>query len=321
MWYGLLRRAAAAIVVALAVADVLLYNYAAIQALVRPAVPHARFALFGDPQIEGDAKIAREPTTGKYDLAVNDYYLRHVYQSTLAAFRPHYAVTMGDIFSSQWVSKQEHARRLARYRRISGEGEAVKSPGANEAAQPLPLPQRGAHKYLHLAGNHDIGYGDETRPYHIDRFVSSFGPLNRAWTARVGGSAHRFAIVNAMHLDGTRHAQFRNETWHFLRALAGRRAEDAGVPLVLFLHIPLSKPAGICVDAPATALRDGFVRYQDYVSPAASAYLLHCLAPTLIFAGHDHDGCLAAYMVRRHAAQPVPLGGTGRALRSSGDLC
>ncbi|KAJ2765643.1 hypothetical protein IWQ57_004697, partial [Coemansia nantahalensis] len=158
MWYGLLRRAAAAIVVALAVADVLLYNYAAIQALVRPAVPHARFALFGDPQIEGDAKIAREPTTGKYDLAVNDYYLRHVYQSTLAAFRPHYAVTMGDIFSSQWVSKQEHARRLARYRRISGEGEAVKSPGANEAAQPQPLPQRGAHKYLHLAGNHDIGY-------------------------------------------------------------------------------------------------------------------------------------------------------------------
>ncbi|KAJ1735595.1 hypothetical protein LPJ61_000472 [Coemansia biformis] len=303
-----LWHAAAAIVLALGAASVYLLNYATFLALFHPPAPHVRFALFGDPQIEGDAKLAREPTTGKYDLLVNDHYLHHIYRSTIAAFRPNYAVTMGDIFSSQWVSRQEHARRLARYRWISGEGEARRDQGD-------------AHEYLHLAGNHDIGYGDETRPYHIDRFVRSFGPLNREWTVDVGGRPHQFAIINAMNLDGTRHSQFRNETWDFVRMLADKRARRPDIPLALFLHIPLSKPGSLCVGSPETRYSSGFVRYQDYVSPAASAYLLHCLAPTLVLNGHDHEGCLSAYTVERSSGQPVALGASGATLRVSDDLC
>ncbi|KAJ2782570.1 hypothetical protein H4R18_002199 [Coemansia javaensis] len=315
------RLAAAAAALALGAANAYFVKYAAVHALFHPP-SDVRFNLYGDPQIEGDAKLAREPTTGRYDLLVNDYYLRHVYRATLAAFEPHYAVTMGDLFSSQWVSAREHALRVARFRWITGEADAQPAAATAKDGAVQPLPARGAHEYLHLAGNHDIGYGSETRPFHIRRFADSFGPLNMHWAVEVAGHRHHFAVVNAMNLDPTRHAHFRNETWRFVRGLARRRAEQPDVPLALFLHIPLSKPAGVCVESPVSRhTDDGFVRYQDYLSPAASAYLLHCLAPTLVLNGHDHAGCVATHAVRPRAEHPAALGASGRALHAAPDLC
>ncbi|PIA15293.1 hypothetical protein COEREDRAFT_44983, partial [Coemansia reversa NRRL 1564] len=255
--------------------------------------------LYGDPQIEGDAKLRREPIMGRYDLLVNDYYLRHVYMSTIAAFQPQYVVTMGDIFSSQGVRKAEYYKRIERFNWISGRN---KTPHK-------PIHTHKAHAHLFLAGNHDIGYGAETRPYHINRYVNNFGPINREWMVDFDDNRaresvhglHQFAILNAMNLDFTQNAQFRNDTWSFLKRLASERAKHPAVPLVLLLHIPLSKPSDICVAEPETRYRNGSVHYQDYLSPVTSAYLLHCLAPTLIFNGHDHNGCLSAHSIPEHA--------------------
>ncbi|KAJ2790089.1 hypothetical protein H4R20_007073, partial [Coemansia guatemalensis] len=277
-----------------------------------------RFNLYGDPQIEGDAKLAREPKMGRYDLLVNDYYLRHIYMSTVAAFQPQYVVTMGDIFSSQWVRKAEYYKRIERFNWISGRSTALNK----------PVHTRTSHAHLFLAGNHDIGYGAETRPYHINRYVNNFGPLNSEWMVDIDynrarksvGGLHQFAILNAMNLDLTENTQFRNETWSFVERLAAKRARHPEIPLALLLHIPLSKPGGICVLEPETRYRNGSVHYQDYLSPVTSAYLLHCLTPTLIFNGHDHHGCLSAYSVKHSTVQPVPLGDSGKQLQYSEDL-
>ncbi|KAJ2473316.1 hypothetical protein GGI02_000939 [Coemansia sp. RSA 2322] len=268
-----------------------------------------RFNLYGDPQIEGDAKLSREPATGKYDLLVNDYYQHHVYKATIAAFCPHYVVTMGDIFSSQWVSKDEYNRRLQRFRWISHQIDSSNRP------------TRSNHIYYYMAGNHDIGYGEETEAYHINRFASNFGPLNTEWLTRVDGKLHRFAILNAMNLDKTRHAEYRAQAWSFVKHLAAERQQNPEIPLILFSHIPLHKQADACTAAAGTRYLDGFVEYQDYLSPTTSAYLLHCLAPVFVLSGHDHDGCRAAHTVKADAGYGIALGNSGKLLRLSKDLC
>ncbi|KAJ2453219.1 hypothetical protein EV183_002373 [Coemansia sp. RSA 2336] len=296
---SLVRRAAFAFLVVLGAANVYFYNYAALLALGYPRAD-IRFNLYGDPQIEGDAKLTREPRTGKYDLLVNDYYLHHVYTATLAAFKPQYVVTMGDMFSSQWVNKEEYYRRIARLKWITNWSDH----------QP---------EFMFLAGNHDIGYGAETRQYHINRYTNNFGPLNHEWMVNNGSSAGRpvqFALLNAMHLDSTREARYRESAWDFVLHLAARRALHPETPLVLFLHIPLDKPSGVCTASPTTVFKDAHVKYQDYLSPTTTAFLLHCLSPTLVFNGHDHEGCLAAHIVRRALEQPAT-----QRLQTSGDLC
>ncbi|KAJ1752024.1 hypothetical protein LPJ79_001547 [Coemansia sp. RSA 1821] len=296
---GLVRRAAFAFVVVLGAANVYFYNYAALLALSHPR-SDIRFNLYGDPQIEGDAKLTREPRTGKYDLLINDYYLHHVYTATMAAFKPQYVVTMGDMFSSQWVNKEEYYKRIARLKWITDWSDAPP-------------------EFMFLAGNHDIGYGAETRQYHINRYTNNFGPLNYEWTVNNSSSTGRpvqFALLDAMHLDSTRETQYRESAWGFVLRLAARRALNPEIPFVLFLHIPLDKPGGVCTASPATVYKDAYVKYQDYLSPTTTAFLLHCLSPTLVFNGHDHEGCLAAHRVRRTLKQPAT-----QFLHTSGDLC
>ncbi|KAI8325018.1 hypothetical protein GQ54DRAFT_302267 [Martensiomyces pterosporus] len=223
---------------------------------------------------------------------------------------------MGDIFSSQWVDTEEYYKRIRRFKWISHQTDSRNRPVS------------GKHIYLTLAGNHDIGYGEETESYHINRYVNNFGPLNREWIidVRQNGTSsdsrpHRVAILNAMNLDKTRNEQYRRQTWGFVRQLAAARRQTPDVPLILFLHIPLNKPGGVCVDLPETRYLNGFVDYQDYLSPVTSAYLLHCLAPTLVFNGHDHSGCLSAYSVDSTVKAPIVLSSTSRVINHIDDLC
>ncbi|KAJ2664507.1 hypothetical protein IWW48_000760 [Coemansia sp. RSA 1200] len=303
-----LFRAAVAFLTALGVFDLYFYNYARIHALFQQT-PSIRFNLYGDPQIEGDAKLQREPRTGKFDIIINDYYLHYVYGSTIAAFKPNYVITMGDIFSSQWVKQSEYDKRIERFKWIS-----QRVDGRNNTI-------RSNHTNMYMAGNHDVGYGYETRAYHIRRFEDNFGPLNRKWTVDIDGRTHRMVILNAMNLDKTRMRQYREDAWDFVHGLVADIADQPDVPLILFLHIPFHKPDGVCVTSAKTEHRNGFVRYQDYLSPTTSAYLLHCLSPVLVFNGHDHNGCVAGHSVHASAGNHLKLGDSGKVLQSGSDMC
>ncbi|KAJ1932068.1 hypothetical protein FBU59_006495, partial [Linderina macrospora] len=293
---GVLRRLAAAYAIILTIVNLYFSNYARLHALLHPR-SDIRFNLYGDPQIEGDAKLNREPTTGKYDLLFNDYYLRHVYKSTIKAFNPQYVMTMGDIFSCQWVSREEYYRRLHRFKWISYQ--------EDELNNTIPS----SHIHYTMAGNHDIGYGEETEPYHIARYTNNFGPLNLDFhvSAGEGKPLHHVAILNAMNLDKSRNKEYQAEVWEFVNKLADDRRENPEIPLLLFLHIPLSKPDGVCIDVAKTKYFDGFVSYQDFLSPTTSAYLLHCLKPTFVFNGHDHRGCVAAHRVVDSSSLKIEL--------------
>jgi hypothetical protein len=62
---------------------------------------------------------------------------------------------------------------------------------------------------------------------------------------------------------------------------------------VLIKHIPLHKEAGFCFDGPLLEESpwSGVLR-QNFISPAATQWLLEHLRPVLILNGHDHEGCV-----------------------------
>ncbi|KAI7830975.1 hypothetical protein BX661DRAFT_223752 [Kickxella alabastrina] len=263
VWLRRIRSLSVVYTVVLVAANLYFYNYAKILSVFHPrflenVASDIRFNLYGDPQIEGDAKLQRQPWVGRLDLLINDYYLHHVYKSTISAFRPRYAVTMGDIFSSQWVSRAEYYTRIHRFKWISNQIDARNN-----------TIDGGDHRHFYLAGNHDIGMvrrpGIPHQPLH-----QQLWPAKSEWLVDIDGTVTMInmttnatvVVLNAMNLDATRVEKYRHEVWDF----------------------------------PTIILDDGFVAYQDYLSPVTSAYLLHCLKPTIVFNGHDHNGCLATHV-------------------------
>jgi len=100
----------------------------------------ARILFLADPQMEGDSRIIRQGKYGELDLAVNDYYFRHIVSNLLYYLNPMCVFVLGDLFSSQSISDQEFAKRLERYRWIF---------------QNVDVP------LYNITGNHDVGYAAE----------------------------------------------------------------------------------------------------------------------------------------------------------------
>jgi hypothetical protein len=53
-----------------------------------------------------------------------------------------------------------------------------------------------------MAGNHDIGYGDDMNREWINRFEAAFGAVNRIFKSK--SSKLFVSVINTMVLDGTR---------------------------------------------------------------------------------------------------------------------
>ncbi|CAG8530248.1 1925_t:CDS:2 [Paraglomus occultum] len=227
--------------------------------------PSTRILFLADPQLEGDAKLARQGKIGELDLAFNDYYFRHVYTSFVSPFSlfgppPTHVVLLGDLFSSQWIDDVEFEKRVERFKWIFGDNNYN-------------------HHLVNLSGNHDIGYGRDMTPSPPE---------------------HIFAVINSQNVDGPAWDEaLRSETWAFLNELAAERERDNyKTPLVLLTHIPLHKEAGLCVDEPLV-LYDEFnhIIEQNHFTSNATDFILTKLRPRFIFAGHDHRGCDVTYDV------------------------
>ncbi|KAG0283995.1 hypothetical protein BGZ98_006078, partial [Dissophora globulifera] len=181
------------------VCTVVLQNYARLSCHWQWRTQDAflRMAVFADPQMEGDAKIARLGKRALVDLAFNDAYMRHVYQSmiapswttpldTLSSYlssfspfsssaatttaRPTHATVLGDLFSSQWIDDIEFNVRLARFRSIF----------------PDPtLLNQGGPVLINITGNHDIGYGYDISQARVERWEEVFGKSNFVTSVKV----------------------------------------------------------------------------------------------------------------------------------------
>ncbi|KAF8532530.1 Metallo-dependent phosphatase-like protein, partial [Gautieria morchelliformis] len=160
----------------------------------------------------------------------------------------------------------------------------------------------------YVPGNRDVGLGSSrTFSAHArDRFEASFGPTNQLLTL----GNHTLVLLDAPALveeDYRRHgARAKFSDWlgidggsiDFVKSVAITYAHVSSGPhdhpVVLFSHIPLSRPDG----ASCGPLREhGNIRrgvgrgYQSLMGRETSKFLLEYTSPAVIFSADDHDYC------------------------------
>ncbi|KAK9235663.1 Metallo-dependent phosphatase-like protein [Lipomyces kononenkoae] len=247
-----------------------------------------RLLLFGDPQIRGASSSASLRT--QLDIFGNDHYLGHIYSTLVARLDPTHVIVAGDLFSSQWISDEEFDVRVRRYKNRIFRHRGTK-------VTPAPL-------LLNLPGNHDIGYAHDVIDTRVRRFENNFGQLNFV----VKDGDFRIVVFNSMSLDGSlddnEHGQasFTRDVRTFLEEQMKVNFDGT---TILATHVPLYKPAGVCIDKPYFSYyRDKsarLIREQNMLSEETSQWLLDGFFGVgragrgVIINGHDHDGCLVRH--------------------------
>ena len=138
-------------------------------------------------------------------------------------------------------------------------------------------------------------------PERLDRWERIFGPTNFAVNLNVGERCLRLIILNNLNMDGPATFQdLQAETYEFIEGVSSLPKPDA---LILFTHIPLSKPGGICVDNPSIEYwwENGPIHEQNHLSKFSSSWIMDAfftsnetasgMLPGVIVNGHDHEGC------------------------------
>ena len=222
-------------------------------------------------------------TRKRIDLLGNDYYLAHIYRTLHWWSQPTHVTVLGDLLGSQWIDDDEFIRRGRRYwdrvfeNSIRVEDEIMEEVASQEV---LGADPSWAQRIINIAGNHDIGYAGDFSEARLDRFESMFGKANWDVTFTLSASpspregngsaassasnegssessaapAIRLIVLNTMNLDGPAISpELQSQTYshindHFIAT--SRPVEDRSTFTILLTHIPLYKPAGVCVDAP-----------------------------------------------------------------------
>jgi hypothetical protein len=307
-------------------------------------VAEFRLLTLADPQLEGDTSLlryrrrARTPealegmtvterikeeisaavSEGKkygkmLDLWGNDLYLKHVYGTVKKYTRPSHVAVVGDLVGSQWIGDEEFARRGERFWKIFYDAQPV----THELVEAGHADsEEWARRVIVLPGNHDVGYAGDVTRRRLQRFEDTFGrynyrlsfhpPRNSSFAVSDPPPELRVAVLNSLTLDTPILDQsLADESYQFIDSLLKNNTVLPSQATVLLTHLPLHKPAGVCVDAPQVKLFDqksgGGIRSQNFVSETVSNLLkewvfgfprgLDGKSRGIIATGHDHEGC------------------------------
>ncbi|CCX10834.1 Similar to Protein TED1; acc. no. P40533 [Pyronema omphalodes CBS 100304] len=306
-----------------------------------------RLLTLADPQLEGDTtlrKYTRRPrslselehlslservklqisdallATKRYgkilDLWGNDLYLSHVYRTMKRYTGPTHITVLGDQLGSQWISDTEFQKRSTRFWKIFSDATMVTE--ADLAAGHADGVEW-KNKLIMMPGNHDVGYAGDINRYRLNRYTNAFGPFNYYLTYHPPDNSSfttreppelRLAVLNSLTLDAPIWDQsLQDESYAFLDGLMKNKSLYSTQATVLLTHLPLHKPAGVCVDGPEVILFEkrngGGIRSQNFVSDTVSNLVKGwvfgypggnepgsgSMPRGLIMTGHDHEGC------------------------------
>ncbi|EIW63035.1 uncharacterized protein TRAVEDRAFT_69187 [Trametes versicolor FP-101664 SS1] len=253
-------------------------------------VPPTHVLLVADPQIlDHRSYPERPPWLMRLSQFIVDLNIRKSWRAVLRR-RPEQVVFLGDMMDNGRVdmSDDEYGRYVRRFRSIFAHDERL------------------AMHYM--PGNHDIGLGVSSPSYRFsdlarERYLSSFGPLNQ----RITLGNHTVLLIDAPSLvdeerartaSGASYSEWAaahsDSTTAFVQAF-GRNADlSESDGLILFTHVPLSRPEGTSCGPlrERGTLRQGRgLGYQNLLTPQASQFLLQNIRPAIIFGGDDHDYC------------------------------
>ncbi|KAI1796433.1 Metallo-dependent phosphatase [Ganoderma leucocontextum] len=261
-----------------------------LQTSTTPATLPTHVLVVADPQILDHRSYPdRSPWLTRLSQFMVDLNMRKSWRAVLRQ-GPQTVVFLGDMMDNgrYAMSDDEYERYFRRFKSIFA------------ADEHLPV--------YYLPGNHDIGLGASSPRYQfsdraVERYVSHFGALNERTTF----GDHTVYMIDAPGLVdedreraavGISYAQWAqsrpNRTVAFLQSSAQDASADPEQPILLFTHVPLSRPEG----TDCGPLRErGTIRqgrglgYQNLLSAQASLLVLQSLRPAIIFSGDDHDYC------------------------------
>ncbi|KAG9713707.1 hypothetical protein KCU73_g16433, partial [Aureobasidium melanogenum] len=223
------------------------------------------------------------------------------------------------LLGSQWISNHEFDRRADRFwNRVFVGAHFWKHELPEEELGDTPvwdfvdnLNASRAPALLNVAGNHDIGYAGDIDHHRIHRFERAFGQVN--WRIRIPLSSPSSNLTTQLHLVNLNSMNLDNPAWNqdlhrathdYLDSIVddtiARNPQDA---VILLTHVPLYKPAGVCVDPPFFSYFEphhgGGIREQNHLSRQSSDKILNGLfkLPSgikragIVLNGHDHEGC------------------------------
>ncbi|KAL9653832.1 hypothetical protein ABK040_012893 [Willaertia magna] len=269
-----------------------------------------RIVLIADPQMEGDGRVYHEGTYGQLNNDFNDLFYHFIFQNVYYFKRPDHVYMLGDLFSSQYIDNEEFSKRLTRYRKNFSPIHTRILPNvllSNPFFSSLIINEKDNIPFMfNLTGNHDVGYGVEVNQYRMNRFTLAFGPQNRKDILFRNKKKEVWSvIINSMVLDGGYDRGTFMDTWSFLNETIKERDEliknnNISIDILLFTHIPLHKPKGVCVDGPYIKWHGNddnkLPMEQNFLTPSTSNYILNNLRPKFIFNGHDHFGCFKEHL-------------------------
>ncbi|RSM00392.1 hypothetical protein CEP52_009129 [Fusarium oligoseptatum] len=265
----------------------------------------------------------------RFDLWGNDFYLAHIYRQVNWWSNPTHVSVLGDLVGSQWIDDVEFEKRGRRFWNRTFRGtervpdEIARYPSTDYTLSGI------------LDGNHDIGYAGDLTEERLERFERVFGKANyelrfelpildpEKRASMYHGTDNpnsdritpelRIIVVNDMNLDTpAKSAPLQDATYAFINDVIGtsNSVNYKGHFTLILTHIPLYKPAGICVDSPFfsfhTAADGGGLKEQNQLSADASKGFLEGMwgmsgkenaaaggygRAGLMLNGHDHAGC------------------------------
>lgn len=205
----------------------------------------------------------------------------------------------------------------------------------SSSSQGLGDPTEWRRRLINVAGNHDIGYAGDLTEERLARFERVFGKANYelrfelpvtdpALAASLFDEDTnvdsdrlipelRIVVLNDMNLDTPAiSVPLQDATYKFINDVINTASavEFVGHFTLILTHIPLYKPAGVCVDSPFfdfhTEAEGGGVKEQNLLSGPASKGILEGMLGLsgnvlaagggmgrrgLVLNGHDHAGC------------------------------
>ncbi|OZJ06132.1 hypothetical protein BZG36_01033 [Bifiguratus adelaidae] len=251
-------------------------------------VPSHKVVLIGDPQITDPYSYHRRGVLQWVTEFYSDLYMRRNWRNLMKRRKRNRVDTvifMGDLMDGgrEWEDDA--------YVSIADVSDLVIQSGCQRYLEEakrfknLFVAPREDVKFIYMAGNHDLGFGNGVTVARQDRFAAEFNLPNQIFDM----GNHSVVLLDTVSIT-SQDANVRAAVETLLN-----QVQDTQLPRILLTHVPLwrddATDCGPLRQASDTITQGNGYQYQNLMDASMSTRLLTTVKPDLVFSGDNHDYC------------------------------